>query len=81
MLSITAANAHKAVIADTSELPTASADDNGYSFSEDFFSSLFRLWNGEVDRRAAPVEDEEEDEGAERRDDFCAISATRSFLK
>ncbi|KAH7816087.1 uncharacterized protein MONOS_7753 [Monocercomonoides exilis] len=74
--SIAPADVYGAASADASEGSIAGADD-GCLFSEDFFSSLLRLLNGEVDRRAVPVE---EDEGAERRDDYCTSTATRNFF-
>ncbi|KAH7817088.1 uncharacterized protein MONOS_8003 [Monocercomonoides exilis] len=54
--SISATYEYDAVTADASERSIAGADD-GFSFSEDFFSSLFRLRNGETDMHAVPVEE------------------------
>ncbi|KAH7819180.1 uncharacterized protein MONOS_3226 [Monocercomonoides exilis] len=64
MLSVAPADVYGAATADASEGSIAGADD-GLSSPAAFFSSLLRLRNGEFDWSAAPIEDDEENEGAE----------------
>ncbi|KAH7818637.1 uncharacterized protein MONOS_8385 [Monocercomonoides exilis] len=48
--SIAAAEVYEAITSKASEGSIVSSDNDGYSFSEDFFSSLFLLLNGEEDK-------------------------------
>ncbi|KAH7820945.1 uncharacterized protein MONOS_9153 [Monocercomonoides exilis] len=76
MSSIAPADVNDAATADASEGSIAGADDededDGLSFSEDFFSSLLRFLNGETD---------EKDKGIDQRDNCRAAPATRSFFR
>ncbi|KAH7820375.1 uncharacterized protein MONOS_6248 [Monocercomonoides exilis] len=69
MSSIAPTDVYDAATFDTSEGSITSSDNDGYSFTDAFFSSLLRLRNGEVDRCAAPVEEDEEVEVFSRHHD------------